>query len=66
MSARVWTRDTWQALVDAGLVEGAGAVDYWSNPARTDAELAHAENVVIQGLARTGGPHRHEVKGSTV
>jgi len=66
MSARVWTRDTWQALVDAGLVQGADAVNYWSNPARTDAELAHAENVVIQGLARTGGTHRHDVKGTTV
>lgn len=65
MSARVWTRDTWQALVDAGLVQGADAVNYWSDPARTDAELAHAENVVLQGLAKGDG-HKHGVKGETV
>lgn len=61
MSARIWTPETWQALVDAGLVEGADAVNYWSSPARTDQELAHAENVVIQGLAA-----HHHVTGDPI
>lgn len=72
VSARIWTRETWQTLVSAGIVEpnSPATVDYWSNPTRTDAELIHAENDVMQKLARrssatSAAGHRHKFEGFT-
>lgn len=60
MSAKDWTRQTWETLVAHGIIQGDPA--YYADGRATSSEYVHAENVTIQALAARTGVDRLTVQ----